>query len=107
MSTTNPPTTNGSSTPIKKNAPPFHLHFLAGGIAGTVGAAILCPLEVAKTRLQVFPSIQDCEVIRDSFSFDMIYSHRCINQPHKKHIRFSLGIQPESFGIMSVVLYRC
>lgn len=33
-------------------APSFSLHFLAGGIGGTVGAAILCPLEVAKTRLQ-------------------------------------------------------
>jgi solute carrier family 25 protein 33/36 len=30
----------------------FHKHFIAGGLAGTLGAALLCPLEVAKTRLQ-------------------------------------------------------
>lgn len=29
-----------------------YVHLLAGGIAGTVGAAITCPLEVIKTRLQ-------------------------------------------------------
>lgn len=32
--------------------PSATLHFMAGGIGGTVGAALLCPLEVAKTRLQ-------------------------------------------------------
>lgn len=32
--------------------PPFWLHFSAGGIAGTIGAAVTCPLEVVKTRLQ-------------------------------------------------------
>ena len=38
---------------VGNNKPPsFSLHFMAGGIGGTVGAAILCPLEVAKTRLQ-------------------------------------------------------
>ncbi|RKP02060.1 hypothetical protein CXG81DRAFT_29608 [Caulochytrium protostelioides] len=30
----------------------FGLHFLAGGVGGTVGAAVTCPLEVVKTRLQ-------------------------------------------------------
>jgi hypothetical protein len=28
------------------------LHFMAGGVGGTVGAIITCPLEVVKTRLQ-------------------------------------------------------
>lgn len=28
------------------------IHFMAGGIGGTVGAVITCPLEVVKTRLQ-------------------------------------------------------
>jgi solute carrier family 25 protein 33/36 len=37
------------TTPTKPSAT---LHFMAGGIGGTVGAALLCPLEVAKTRLQ-------------------------------------------------------
>lgn len=32
--------------------PSFLVHFLAGGIAGTVGASVTCPLEVVKTRLQ-------------------------------------------------------
>ena len=32
--------------------PSATLHFVAGGVGGTVGAALLCPLEVAKTRLQ-------------------------------------------------------
>ena len=31
---------------------PGGIHFLAGGVAGTIGAAITCPLEVVKTRLQ-------------------------------------------------------
>ncbi|KAL2917297.1 Pyrimidine nucleotide transporter, mitochondrial [Polyrhizophydium stewartii] len=35
-----------------KPAPSFWLHFMAGGIGGTVGAAVTCPLEVVKTRLQ-------------------------------------------------------
>ncbi|KAJ3307623.1 hypothetical protein HDU76_004488 [Blyttiomyces sp. JEL0837] len=30
----------------------FWLHFAAGGMGGTVGAAVTCPLEVVKTRLQ-------------------------------------------------------
>ncbi|KAI8855273.1 mitochondrial carrier domain-containing protein [Chytridium lagenaria] len=30
----------------------FWVHFMAGGLGGTVGAAITCPLEVVKTRLQ-------------------------------------------------------
>ena len=41
------------SSSTSDRPPSFTLHFLAGGIGGTVGAAILCPLEVAKTRLQV------------------------------------------------------
>ncbi|KAJ3188224.1 hypothetical protein HDU85_005374 [Gaertneriomyces sp. JEL0708] len=32
--------------------PSVLVHFAAGGIGGTVGAAITCPLEVVKTRLQ-------------------------------------------------------
>ena len=36
----------------KKKEPTFIQNFLAGGIAGTIGAAITCPLEVVKTRLQ-------------------------------------------------------
>jgi hypothetical protein len=32
--------------------PSFWLHFTAGGLAGTIGAAVTCPLEVVKTRLQ-------------------------------------------------------
>lgn len=36
----------------KKNAVPFWASFLSGGISGTVGALITCPLEVVKTRLQ-------------------------------------------------------
>ncbi|KAJ3191891.1 hypothetical protein HK101_007305 [Irineochytrium annulatum] len=30
----------------------FLLHFMAGAVGGTVGAAVTCPLEVVKTRLQ-------------------------------------------------------
>ncbi|ORY29923.1 mitochondrial carrier [Rhizoclosmatium globosum] len=30
----------------------FWLHFMAGGIGGTVGASVTCPLEVVKTRMQ-------------------------------------------------------
>ncbi|KAJ3379786.1 hypothetical protein HDU92_006452 [Lobulomyces angularis] len=36
----------------KKEPPSFWLHFSAGGAAGLMGAAITCPLEVVKTRLQ-------------------------------------------------------
>ena len=36
----------------QKKQPSFVQNFLAGGIAGTIGAAITCPLEVVKTRLQ-------------------------------------------------------
>ncbi|KAI9094109.1 mitochondrial carrier domain-containing protein [Phlyctochytrium arcticum] len=32
--------------------PSVLVHFLAGGVGGTVGAAVTCPLEVVKTRLQ-------------------------------------------------------
>ena len=28
------------------------IHFLAGGIGGTIGAVATCPLEVVKTRMQ-------------------------------------------------------
>jgi solute carrier family 25 protein 33/36 len=28
------------------------LHFIAGGVSGTVGAVLTCPLEVVKTRMQ-------------------------------------------------------
>ena len=35
----------------KKRANPI-VHFVAGGIGGTVGAVLTCPLEVVKTRLQ-------------------------------------------------------
>ncbi|KAH6572839.1 hypothetical protein BASA60_006401 [Batrachochytrium salamandrivorans] len=35
-----------------RSPPSFWLHFMAGGIGGTVGAAVTCPLEVVKTRLQ-------------------------------------------------------
>jgi Mitochondrial carrier protein len=31
---------------------PFYVHFLAGGISGTIGAMLTCPLEVVKTRFQ-------------------------------------------------------
>ncbi|TPX69239.1 hypothetical protein SpCBS45565_g02575 [Spizellomyces sp. 'palustris'] len=38
---------------VRETAKPSVLvHFAAGGIGGTVGAAITCPLEVVKTRLQ-------------------------------------------------------
>ena len=36
----------------QKREPSFVQNFLAGGIAGTIGAAVTCPLEVVKTRLQ-------------------------------------------------------
>ncbi|RKO91595.1 mitochondrial carrier domain-containing protein [Blyttiomyces helicus] len=36
----------------RRKAPSFIVHFAAGGLGGTVGAAITCPLEVVKTRLQ-------------------------------------------------------
>lgn len=40
-------------TKTPQKAPPsFWLHFSAGGLAGTIGAAATCPLEVVKTRLQ-------------------------------------------------------
>jgi solute carrier family 25 protein 33/36 len=35
-----------------KREPSFSKNFIAGGLAGTIGAAITCPLEVVKTRLQ-------------------------------------------------------
>lgn len=35
-----------------KKKPSILVHFIAGGIGGTCGAAITCPLEVVKTRLQ-------------------------------------------------------
>eukprot|EP00842_Homolaphlyctis_polyrhiza_P001745 jgi/Hompol1/2571/HPOL_006063-RA len=41
-----------SKTASTNKAPSFWLHFAAGGIGGTVGAAVTCPLEVVKTRLQ-------------------------------------------------------
>lgn len=28
------------------------IHFMAGGVGGTLGAIVTCPLEVVKTRLQ-------------------------------------------------------
>ena len=39
-----------TTTPGKRT--PFWVTFAAGGVAGTVGAVITCPLEVIKTRLQ-------------------------------------------------------
>lgn len=38
--------------PDKSKKVPFWVSFLSGGISGTVGAVITCPLEVVKTRLQ-------------------------------------------------------
>lgn len=38
--------------PKAKAKVPFWVSFVAGGISGTVGAVITCPLEVVKTRLQ-------------------------------------------------------
>jgi solute carrier family 25 protein 33/36 len=35
-----------------KKTVPFAVSFVAGGVSGTVGAIITCPLEVVKTRLQ-------------------------------------------------------
>ncbi|KAJ3122252.1 hypothetical protein HK098_002991 [Nowakowskiella sp. JEL0407] len=35
-----------------KTKPSFVVHFTAGGLAGMAGAAVTCPLEVVKTRLQ-------------------------------------------------------
>ncbi|KAI9229218.1 MAG: mitochondrial carrier protein [Piptocephalis tieghemiana] len=39
------------STPTRPPIQPW-VHFLGGGIGGTVGSVLLCPLEVVKTRLQ-------------------------------------------------------
>ena len=35
-----------------KPKPKPWVHFVAGGIGGTVGAVVTCPLDVVKTRLQ-------------------------------------------------------
>ncbi|EGF78895.1 hypothetical protein BATDEDRAFT_20179 [Batrachochytrium dendrobatidis JAM81] len=40
------------SLTTERSPPSFWLHFMAGGIGGTIGAAVTCPLEVVKTRLQ-------------------------------------------------------
>lgn len=44
--------TNNNTTSNGKPRTPFWVLFVAGGVAGTVGAVITCPLEVVKTRLQ-------------------------------------------------------
>ncbi|EDK43786.1 mitochondrial carrier protein RIM2 [Lodderomyces elongisporus NRRL YB-4239] len=40
-----------TSIPQKKETKPW-VHFVAGGVGGTVGAVVTCPLDVVKTRLQ-------------------------------------------------------
>ncbi|KAI8913930.1 mitochondrial carrier domain-containing protein [Powellomyces hirtus] len=44
--------TSGTATSRERPKPSVLVHFAAGGLGGTVGAAITCPLEVVKTRLQ-------------------------------------------------------
>lgn len=43
------PQTTASSL---QSCTPFWIHFLSGGIAGTIGAVVTCPLELVKTRFQ-------------------------------------------------------
>jgi solute carrier family 25 protein 33/36 len=40
------------SQPTSTTTVSFSKNFIAGGLAGTIGAAVTCPLEVVKTRLQ-------------------------------------------------------
>ena len=42
----------GDFTEKQKPKPKPWVHFVAGGIGGTVGAVVTCPLDVVKTRLQ-------------------------------------------------------
>jgi solute carrier family 25, member 33/36 len=46
----------------EKTPPSFSKNFVAGGLAGTIGAALTCPLEVVKTRLQ--SSLYQKEIVR-------------------------------------------
>jgi hypothetical protein len=41
---------SAATTDTKKVNP--LMHFIAGGLGGTVGAVLTCPLEVVKTRMQ-------------------------------------------------------
>ncbi|KAJ3132851.1 hypothetical protein HDU90_006570 [Geranomyces variabilis] len=47
-----PPSAAVAKDPAERPKPSVLVHFAAGGFGGTVGAAVTCPLEVVKTRLQ-------------------------------------------------------
>ncbi|KAI5955928.1 RIM2 [Candida jiufengensis] len=50
MPKNNDPTVKQNIATIKETKP--WVHFVAGGVGGTVGAVVTCPLDVVKTRLQ-------------------------------------------------------
>ncbi|KAI8907218.1 mitochondrial carrier domain-containing protein [Gorgonomyces haynaldii] len=61
---------------MTEQKPSFWVHFLAGGVGGTVGAAITCPLEVVKTRLQ--SSLYKQQQVSASFTrnpLSAVYQH--------------------------------
>lgn len=79
------------------------VHLLAGGLAGTLGSVLTCPLDVAKTRLQsslidTYRSLPDAAKAVGQF------------QPPHKHLgnaRFLSTIPRPIAGQDSVGFYRC
>ncbi|KAI9336108.1 mitochondrial carrier domain-containing protein [Obelidium mucronatum] len=64
----------------------FWVHFAAGGIGGTVGASVTCPLEVVKTRMQSSLYLAPASNIQTASKYPFLHPLRSIGDNIKSVI---------------------